>query len=131
MAATPESRVKNHIKTILDVHGAYRVMPVSNGMGSHGVPDFLVCHCGRFIGIEAKAGDNLPTPLQISNLRRIEEAGGVALVINEDNTDYLHGVLNVIKINGTPESNYQLFERAQAADDGAGVPTIKRRPKKT
>lgn len=127
MAMTPEARVKSHIKGILTAHGAYRVMPVSNGMGAHGIPDFLVCHCGRFIGIEAKAGRNRPTELQLSNLRQIEEAGGVGLVINEDNLDELNGVLHVIKINGSPQSNYRLFERPQEADGPDGGPTLKRR----
>lgn len=127
MAATSEHRVKTAISNILIQHGAYRVMPVSNGMGAHGIPDFLVCHCGRFIGIEAKAGNNLPTGLQMSNLRRIEEAGGVALVINESNIELLDGVLHVIKINGKPESNYRLFERAPQADGPGSGPTLKRR----
>ena len=127
MAATPEARVKNTIKSILALHGAYRVMPVSNGMGAHGIPDFLVCHHGRFIGIEAKAGNNRPTELQLSNLRQIEAAGGVGLVINENNLDLLDGVLHVIRINGKPESNYRLFERAQEADGPDGGPTLKRR----
>jgi hypothetical protein len=127
MAMTPEARVKSDISAILAKHGAYRVMPVSNGMGAHGVPDFLVCHCGRFVGIEAKAGNGRPTALQLSNLRRIEEAGGVALVINEYNIEELIGVLHVIKINGTPESNYRLFEREQEADGPDSGPTLKRR----
>jgi hypothetical protein len=127
MARTPEARIKDAIKMTLVRHDVYRVMPVSNGMGAHGIPDFLVCHCGRFIGIEAKAGSNLPTALQISNLRRIDEAGGVALVINEKNIEELDGVLHVIKIGGTPQSNYRLFERAQEADGPDSGPTLKRR----
>ena len=127
MAGTPENAVKAKIKTILALHGAYRVMPVSNGMGAHGIPDFLVCLHGRFIGIEAKAGGNLPTDLQLSNLRQIESAGGVALVINEDNLAELSGVLHVIKIAGTNPSNCRLFERAQEADTAGSGPKIKRR----
>ncbi len=127
MAKTPEARVKHHIKVLLEVHNAYRVMPVSNGMGAHGIPDFLVCHHGRFIGIEAKAGKGRPTELQLSNLRRIDEAGGVALVINETNIEELDGVLHVIKIGGTPESNYRLFEREKETDGPDSGPTLKRR----
>lgn len=127
MSATPESRVKTAVKRVLVQHGAYYVMPVSNGMGAHGVPDFMVCAYGRFIGIEAKAGTNLPTHLQISNLRQIDETGGIALVINETNIDELDGLLHVLKINGTPRSNYQLFERPQKADGPEGSPTLKRR----
>lgn len=127
MARTPENAVKARIKALLEVHNAYRVMPVSNGMGAHGIPDFLVCHHGRFIGIEAKAGKGRPTELQLSNLRRIDEAGGVALVINETNIEELDGVLHVIKIGGTPESNYRLFEREKETDGPDSGPTLKRR----
>ncbi len=127
MARTPENAVKARIKALLEVHNAYRVMPVSNGMGAHGIPDFLVCHHGRFIGIEAKAGKGRPTELQLSNLRRIDEAGGIGLVINENNIEELDGVLHVIRISGTPESNYRLFEREKETDGPDSGPTLKRR----
>lgn len=85
MAMTPERRVKNQVRKVLDKLGAYYVMPVTGGYGNSGAPDFLVCLHGRFVGIECKAGANTPTPLQEKNLRRIEECGGVSLVVNEDN----------------------------------------------
>jgi hypothetical protein len=127
MASTPESTVKAMVKGLLSLHDVYFVMPVSNGMGAHGVPDFMVCAYGRFVGIETKAGKKLPTDLQMSNLRRIDAAGGIALVINENNLQELEGVLHVLRIKGTPRSNYHLFERAKEADDSEGSPTLKRR----
>jgi hypothetical protein len=42
---------------------------------------------GRFVSIEAKAGKGKPTLLQEDNMRRIREAGGIALVINEFNQE--------------------------------------------
>jgi hypothetical protein len=30
-------------------------MPIGTGYGNSGVPDFLVCHGGEFLAIEAKA----------------------------------------------------------------------------
>ena len=85
MAQTPEAKVKAKIKAILKAHGAYYAMPIGTGLGNSGVPDFLVCHAGRFLGIEAKAGKGKTTALQEKNLRQIREAGGVAMVINETN----------------------------------------------
>lgn len=123
---TPEGAVKDRVKKILDNHGAYRVMPVSNGMGAHGVPDFLACVRGMFVGIEAKAGKNMPTALQLSNLRRIHEAGGCALVINEDTVLFLDGVLASVRIGGQQISNYEQYER-QLQDEGDDAP--KKRPK--
>jgi len=119
MASTPESKVKRQIDALLMLHGAYRVMPVSNGMGAHGIPDFLVCLNGRFIGIEAKAGKGKPTALQLSNLRRIYEAGGTALVINEHNLQHLGGWLSVVKMGGRAFTNIEQYEQpAEPETDG-------------
>jgi ABC-type lipoprotein export system ATPase subunit len=69
-------------------------MPIGSAYGNSGVPDFLVCHKGKFIGIEAKAGKGKTTALQEAHLARIMEAGGMALVVNEKNVDQLQEVLN-------------------------------------
>jgi Holliday junction resolvase len=82
---TPEAKVKKKIVAVLKEHGAYYFYPVTGGFGRSGVPDIIVCHAGRFIGIECKAGKNKPTPLQEKNLQDIEVAGGIAMVVNEDN----------------------------------------------
>jgi len=84
---TPEAKVKKKIVAVLKEHGAYYFYPVTGGFGRSGVPDIIVCHDGRFIGIECKAGKNKPTALQDKNLRDIKTAGGIAMVINEDNID--------------------------------------------
>ena len=94
MAATPENLVKKRIRKILDEMGAYYAMPIGTGYGNSGVPDFLVCANGRFIGIEAKAGKGKTTALQEAHLSRIRGAGGTAVVINEDNIHTLREVLS-------------------------------------
>jgi len=81
--ATPESLVKKKIRAILDEAGAYYAMPIGSGYGNAGVPDFLICCNGKFIGVEAKAGTNKVTALQEQNIQKIFDAGGIALVINE------------------------------------------------
>jgi Holliday junction resolvase len=87
MAMTPERRVKAKVRKVLDKLGAYYTMPVTGGFGNSGAPDFLACLHGRFLGIECKAGKNTTTPLQEKNLRQITEAGGIALVVNDENVD--------------------------------------------
>jgi hypothetical protein len=93
MGIKPEALVKKKIRAILDEFGAYYAMPIGTGYGNSGVPDFLVCCNGRFIGIEAKYGSNKPTALQQHNIDRIFDAGGYALVINEDNLHILTELL--------------------------------------
>jgi hypothetical protein len=97
MAQTPEAKVKAKIKTILKAHGAYYAMPIGTGLGNSGVPDFLVCHNGKFLGIEAKAGKGKTTALQEKNLRDIDRAGGLTLVITEENIDVLEMMLEAMK----------------------------------
>lgn len=94
MAATPEAKVKKQIRATLERLNVYYAMPIGTGYGNSGVPDFLCCHEGRFIAIEAKAGKGKPTALQEAHMARIGLSGGVAYVINENNVNALEGLLN-------------------------------------
>jgi hypothetical protein len=125
MAATKESLVKKKIHALLKAHGAYAVNYIGGISANNGTPDILACLNGRFIGIEAKAGKNKPTDLQTLNLKRIDEAGGLALVINEANLNQLEFILEAEH----PRSNYQLFARTLTEDDTAGGAPVKRAPK--
>ena len=82
---TPEAKVKKVVVQQLKDIGAYYFYPVTGGYGRSGVPDIVGCYQGLFFGIECKAGKNKPTPLQEKNLKEISEAGGLALVVNEEN----------------------------------------------
>jgi hypothetical protein len=86
---TPETKVKKKVREVLKALGAYYVMPVTGGFGNSGAPDFVVCLDGRFIGIECKAGKGKTTALQEKNLAQIRSAGGLAIVINEENINEL------------------------------------------
>jgi len=93
MAATPESRVKDKIKSILKANNIYYAMPIGTGYGNSGVPDFLCCINGYFVAIEAKAGKGTTTALQDKHLGQINKAGGYICVIRETNLDYLKKVI--------------------------------------
>jgi len=92
--ATPEKKVKNRAVAQLKAMGAYYFYPATGGFGSSGVPDIVCCLNGRFIGIECKAGKGKTTALQDKNLHEIREAGGTALIVNEENVDLLTQVLS-------------------------------------
>lgn len=51
-----------------------------SAMQRAGVPDLLVCYCGRFVAIEVKRPGGKPTELQEHVLAKISGAGGVAIV---------------------------------------------------
>lgn len=85
-----EKAVKDEVKRLLRKHGAYWYMSVPGGFGARGVPDFLVCHRGRFLGLETKAkGITKPSPFQEQQIAAIVAAGGMTLVINARNLDEL------------------------------------------
>jgi len=94
--STPESRVKDKVKKLLDAHGVYYFMPATGGYGRSGVPDFVCCFRGRFFAIECKAGLNDPTALQQREMRRIEEAGGITYVARDDSLPMLPTLLAAI-----------------------------------
>lgn len=81
-----EAQVKQEVKRILDEAGAYWYMVVPTGYGRRGVPDFLVCHRGKFLAVETKR-ENIsePSPHQAREMRSIEAAKGSTLLINAEN----------------------------------------------
>tara|TARA_R110000765_G_scaffold393747_1_gene487180 strand:- start:266 stop:565 length:300 start_codon:yes stop_codon:yes gene_type:complete len=97
---TPEAKVKRVVTKQLKEMGAYYFFPATGGYGRSGVPDIVGCFDGMFFGLECKAGKNKPTPLQERNLEEIGNAGGIQMVVNEDNA---HDVDKLIreKTNGT------------------------------
>lgn len=95
MAMTPEAKVKKVVVQQLKDMRAYYFYPVTGGYGQSGVPDIVGCYDGIFFGIECKAGKNKPTPLQEKNLKSIAEAGGVSMVVNEDNMRSVREALEI------------------------------------
>ncbi len=85
MAMTPEGRVKAAVKKWLKDRGIWYYMPVQNGMGVVGIPDFICCWNGRFLAIETKAPGKR-ADLSANQERRIMEihgAGGAAIVVDD------------------------------------------------
>lgn len=94
MAATPEKKVKTAVCKLLDEYNVYYFFPNTHGFGRSGVPDIVCClHGGTFLAIECKAGTNIPTALQLREIKRIQERKGLALVINESNLALLELIL--------------------------------------
>ncbi len=86
---TPEGKVKTKVVKILKELGVYYFYPVMGGFGRSGIPDIICCVAGYFLGVECKAGNNKPTPLQEAEMEKIRTAGGHTLVVNELNLDQL------------------------------------------
>ncbi len=81
-----EADVKKEIKTYLTSIGAWWMMHVPSGFGRNGIPDFVGCYRGWFLGIEVKrppeGGEKNPEPTkwQAREIEDIRKAEGVAFV---------------------------------------------------
>lgn len=80
--STPEGSVKLKIKEYLKglAPALWFFMPVGNGYGVRGIPDFIGVFRGRFFAIEAKAPGAAPKPWQRIIMEAITLAGGLCIV---------------------------------------------------
>tara|TARA_R110002020_G_scaffold221247_2_gene429268 strand:+ start:3508 stop:3843 length:336 start_codon:yes stop_codon:yes gene_type:complete len=94
--ATPEKKVKQNVVSVLTELNAYYFYPATGGYGRSGIPDIVACLDGRFIGIECKAGNKEPTPLQARELQAVKDAGGIAIYYSEPAMDknYLREIIS-------------------------------------
>lgn len=84
---TPEGRIKYEVKKLLKARGVWYFMPVQNGMGRVGIPDFVCCvpPYGRLLAVETKAPgkkDSI-TPNQQREISSIRSATGWAYIIDD------------------------------------------------
>ena len=106
---TPEGRIKKMIRDTLDSLGwkragsdnpmlvpAWYFMPVSNGMGVHGISDFVGCYHGICFMMEPKPdAKHQPTANQIGRMQECRDAGGVSGVVYDRTT--LQSFLNELE----------------------------------
>ena len=78
---TPESQLKEQVKKyLLNTPRLWFWMPVPNGFGIAGIPDFVGCWEGKFFAIETKAPKGKETSWQRLIREKIIAAGGLAVV---------------------------------------------------
>lgn len=85
--AGPEKQYELKIRRFLDNLGAWHLKTYSDGVQRAGVPDILACVKGHFVAIEVKSETGRPTALQVWNIEKIREAGGIAMVLYPDGFD--------------------------------------------
>jgi hypothetical protein len=85
MAQTPEGRVKDDVKKVLKARDIWFFMPMQNGFGVVGIPDFICCWKGQFLAIETKAPGKRAqtTPNQERRIEEIKVHGGWAIVVDD------------------------------------------------
>lgn len=81
MATTPEGRVKQKVRDILDLYPRmYYYMPVQMGYGQ-AVLDFIGCYNGLYFSIETKVEGKKPTARQDATIAIMRDAGATVFVI--------------------------------------------------
>jgi len=77
-----ESEIVNKIRSFLKSTPECFFWKEHGGMyGTAGIPDIICCYRGRFYGFEVKNEIGRPTKLQEATIRKIREAGGVAVIV--------------------------------------------------
>ena len=78
---TKEKSITNNILKYLKTLDSCFAWKEHGGMyGTSGIPDIICCYKGRFIGIEVKRPGGKLSRLQEAALRKIQAAGGSAVV---------------------------------------------------
>lgn len=80
-----EKAFENKIKKFLNDNGCWVVKFFANSYTKRGIPDLLACVNGYFVAIEVKAENGTPSDLQEYNVRKINEAGGIAMILYPKN----------------------------------------------
>lgn len=92
-----EKAFEEKVKKFLKEQGCWVLKTWSNGVQRSGVPDLLVCYNGYFLGIELKAETGKPSELQLWNIEKIREAGGIAIVLYPDQFKAFKDLIYYIK----------------------------------
>lgn len=100
MYRKPVSREKtfeNKVKKFLADNDCWVLKTWSNGIQREGVPDLLVCCNGYFLGVELKNEVGTPSDLQLWNIGKIREAGGIAIVLYPDQFEEFKDIIRRLK----------------------------------
>ena len=105
-----EKQYENKIKRFLTENGAWFVKYFGCGFTQSGIPDLLCCLNGRFIAIEVKADKGKPSPLQIHNIEKIRESGGIALIAYPKDFPQLRELILAVKDGTNITECYKHFQ---------------------
>lgn len=92
-----EKLFENKVKGFLKNEGVYFVKQFGCAFTSAGIPDLLICCNGHFLGVEIKAENGKPSQLQLMNITKIKQAGGIALVLYPKDFDYFKKLIKDLK----------------------------------
>ena len=93
-----EKNFENKVKKFLEEQGCYFIKYWGGSQFTKaGVPDLLVCCNGHFLGVELKAPKGKPSELQLWNIKKIKEAGGIGMVLYPKDFDSFKNLIHELK----------------------------------
>lgn len=102
-----EKNFENKTKDFLNSQGCYFIKYWGGGQFTKsGIPDIICCCNGHFVGIEVKAPNGKPSPLQIHNLRQIDKSGGLAILLYPKEFDIFKKLIDAINKHQIEEQVY-------------------------
>lgn len=94
-----EKQFEEKVKAFLKKSGCWYLKTWSNGIQRQGVPDLLVCCNGYFLGVELKNETGKPSELQLWNIAKIRESGGIGIVLYPDQfKEFAECIMNLNRI---------------------------------
>ena len=91
-----EKNFENRLKKFLEDEGCWFVKFFANAYTKSGIPDILCCSNGHFIAVEVKAPNGKPSELQKWNIKKINESGGIAVILYPDQFDDFKGMIQLL-----------------------------------
>lgn len=93
-----EKLFENKVKKFLESEGCWFLKYWGGAAYTKaGIPDLLVCCNGHFLGVELKAPNGKPSELQLWNIEKIKEAGGIAMVLYPKDFDSFKTLIHDLK----------------------------------
>lgn len=93
-----EKRFENKVKKYLEEQGCWFVKYWAGAAYTKvGIPDLLVCCNGYFLGVEIKASNGVASELQKHNIKKIQEAGGIGLILYPEQFDEFQYIIQQLK----------------------------------
>ena len=93
-----EKIFENKVKQFLHDQGCFLIKYWGGGQFTKsGIPDILICCGGYFVAVEVKATRGTPSPVQISTLRKIRNAGGYGILLYPKDWDYFKHFIENLK----------------------------------
>lgn len=105
-----EKNFENKVKKFLKDKGAW-VLKYWGGAAytKSGIPDLLVCFKGWFLGIELKASKGKPSELQLYNLRQIDKAGGIGILLYPKDFEDFKQFIEHLELGELPVNLYGIY----------------------